>query len=136
MPQWSTAKTREAEARVLARIEAAFSVQIIQTPDVFHPVDAILFYHSRPTFAAEIKVRSHPRGAFPDVWLERRKYEALMAHQLIGLFIVGWSCGTIGWVRVNTLSPAFVWRERTDRGLPEDRDEVLLVPVSAFRVLA
>ena len=62
----------------------------------YDPID--LYFNSRVRYySAEIKVRSHPLGKYPDYLLQEDKFEALKAEHLKGrtaLYINFFSCGS------------------------------------------
>ena len=133
----STAATRTAEDAAYAVLARHWDATVVRWPGDFAALDATIFVKHSPRAVTEIKVRHHRHGTYPDVWFERRKFDALLLTPapLIPLFIAAWE-DRIGWVRVRSIPYRFVWRERMDRGLPEDRDEVALVPLGCFTCVA
>lgn len=117
-------------AQTLSRV---WRCEVIRQPD-FSPVDWHLFRHGKLIAVGEFRGRNIYSYPYEKIWLEVAKWEAItrlsQCCHVHGIWVVEFLNPQIRWIEAKDC--AGFDREiggRTDRGLEEDIDEMICVPV-------
>jgi hypothetical protein len=151
-PAWSWAREQEARAArvhedaVAARLAVIWGCDFTRYADN-SPVD---WYCSRwnkftrksdQIGLAEVKCRKIQFGQYPTIWLSQRKYHWLRVlsfdHKRPAVFVAG-CLDAIAWIELGEIkryASHIVIRGRYDRGLRNDVEPMLDIPVVAFHVV-
>jgi hypothetical protein len=107
-PTFASERDRESERTVAAALEVAWSCEV-QPFGALSPIDWFATRHGRVVSVLELKTRTHESGKFATVFLNVRKWLALLlASAGLGvpaLFVVRWT-DCIGWMRLQDISGA------------------------------
>lgn len=130
-PTYAVAADTEAESRVDRIVEAAWGCTVHKLPPL-SPIDRYIEKDGRLVAYLEIKTRTHRADRFPDVWLNHRKYMALLnMHLAVGVatvFVVQFT-DQIRWVDVSHLTPGSLRMGGTRRLVKSDTDREPMVKV-------
>lgn len=115
------------------RLEAAWAVKLHRYPRL-HTVDWYAERADELVGYAEIKVRTCTATTYPTVYLSLRKYSSLMmlenATGIRSTFVAGFACGALLWTPIRDVDARqIIIAGRSDRGRPEDREPMILVPI-------
>ena len=144
LPAWSWEREREARAArvpedaAASRLALAWSCEFVRYADN----GAIDWFCKRGTHIigdVEIKCRKVALAAYPTIWLAKRKYVALRMSQeenrLGAVFVVSYN-DALAWIDIATVKTEFASRVvlagRTDRGLRNDVEPMIEIPVAAL----
>ena len=121
------------ENAAATRLEAAWAVKLHRYPRL-HSIDWYAERADELVGYVEIKSRTVTADQYPTVFLSLRKYLALttleQATGIPGTFVAGFACGSLRWIRTRDVDARHVTiAGRTDRGRPEDREPMILVPI-------
>lgn len=136
-PVFATAADRQAEADVAAALGRAWGCEL-RAFGPLCPVDCYAVRDGRLAGLVEIKSRSHPSGAYPDVFLNVRKWLALTLGSaglgVPALFAVRFTDGVF-WVPVAEVDarPVVIGGCREQVKARSDVEPVILVPVAIMR---
>lgn len=99
--------------------------------------DVCFVRDGRIVSVAEIKCRTNPMSAYPTYMISAEKMRKLCAfaqmHGVVGMIIVGWSCGTVGHVTMPCKHTLQIGG-RIDRNDPMDTEIVCHIPISNFTI--
>lgn len=123
----------ENENAAATRLEAAWAVKLHRFPRL-HSVDWYAERADELVGYVEIKTRTVTADHYPTVYLSMRKYLSLhwleQATGIAGTFVAGFACGSLRWIRIRDVDARDVRiAGRSDRGRPEDREPMILVPI-------
>lgn len=136
MPTLQTANDLERQVAVAALLEQRWQWELHSFGDL-NPVDWWAEQDNRIKAFLELKVRTYSRDDFGDVWFAMRKWLALTmtasAFGVQGIFVVQFTDALL-WIDIADVSghPDTIKigiGERRGRGLPNDREPVIHVPI-------
>lgn len=124
------------ETAAARRLEAAWGVTLHRYPRL-HAIDWYAERDDRLVGYAEIKCRTTTANTYPTVFLSLRKYASLTlleaATGVPATFVAGFACGSLRWICIRDVDARHITiGGRVDRGRPEDREPVILVPIDAM----
>jgi hypothetical protein len=133
-----TAEQREKEEALRKLIEASRPGLALHK---LHGAAAVDWYgvrDSRIVAFYELKRRAHPVDKYPTVFMSWRKWITLqltaLAFGVPGVFVVQFA-DSLRWIDVRKVSGALSLAGRTDRGLENDIEPIIEVPVESMAVL-
>ena len=135
-PFYETKEDRVRE-KDIAKMFAGRLGLVAKPNPVAYPVDySFVNTNNEVRGFAEIKSRGHRFGTYPTYMISAMKLSHAQSlsratHKNVFL-VVGWSCGTIAHIDMNTEPDLVGWGGRTDRGDADDMEPVVYWNIERF----
>jgi len=140
-PAFATEQDRRNEDRIQAVLEAAWNIKLHRYEARYEMIDWYGVRDGRVVVHVELKSRSHPAGRYPTVYLNFRKWNALMMSYIYtavpSLFVVRFADGEVRWIDIREVNPQPLEVGGCNRLVKSktDREPVIQVPVAEMHRL-
>jgi len=113
-----------------------YGTEFTKMPD--WDIDYLIHKNGKAECFAEVKNYTTPYGQYPSAMLSMIKLGKLnrCATYLPTLLLMKWSCGTIGWIRIEKIHGVIKWGGRKEReGATHDKEFIIYYPLNSINTL-
>jgi len=114
-----------------------YGTEFTKLPD--WDIDYIVHRKGKAECFAEVKTYTTTHGAYPSAMLSMIKLGKLnsCSKYLPTVLIMKWSCGTIGWIRIEKIHGVIKWGGRPPRnGSTNDKEFIIYYPLDSINILS